>query len=101
MTDDLQQARVEAAAEAFRNSEASAKATTSLEVSISAALAAGDAIQSKAKSSQNFVLPSVEELVEVIREYDLKYDENTTPADYRRALAKAIHALFGEVAGDE
>ena len=91
MTDDLQQARVAAFKAAWEQADSEGDVGNR----VVRGLAAADAIQSKAKSSQNFVLPSVERVAEVIaRELDM-------PLSSRLVLAHAIHALFGEVAGDE
>ena len=40
-----------------------------------------------------------DELIKVIREIDLAYDENTSPRDYRERMADAMLAFFGRTEG--
>ena len=61
---------------------------------------AGEPTETQVEAAADARLPSVEAIYEVIEEHDLKYDENTSPVDYRKALSRAIYALFGRDIGN-
>lgn len=86
MTDDLQQARVEAAMRAYRDHRGG-----ELRGKIRAVLAAADAH-----------LPTVEQIAEVIHNSMCVLKQcDFRPSTDQREAARAVRALFGEVAGDE
>lgn len=125
MSDDLQQARVEAAAKAMHARDLAkskelyperpsmwAKERPAYAEYAALALAAADAIQSKAKLSQNFALPSMEQIEKVLAGNGLSglgelhgwrcnHPEVYGECRCVSELIDDLAALFGEAAGDE